>query len=180
MSCVEWSSIKFPVLKRDIPLQASLCSHVHVQRQVKPRIPPFAAWCYPWYWFEESDKSLLCPHGYCPRFYKICNSPTLFPSNLKQCREFSPPQGQRIQSIPLYSPTYSPGWPSGLPLGQANDMCIKLNHNIILLLKSWLNHDKTVISSATVCLSSKEMFNVSYNVLCFFTILSFRRCHFPI
>ena len=37
-----------------------------------------------------------------------------------------------------------------------------------------------MISSATVCLSSKEIFNVSYNVPCFFTNLSFRRCYFPI
>ena len=31
--------------------------------------------------------------------------PHPFPSNSKRCREFSPAQGQRSQSIPLYSPT---------------------------------------------------------------------------
>ena len=51
--------------------------------------------------------------------------PHPFPSNSKQCREFSPAQGQRSQSIPLYSPTYSPGWPGVLPQGQADDMCIR-------------------------------------------------------
>ena len=50
--------------------------------------------------------------------------PHPFPSNSKQCREFSPAQGQRSQFIPLYSPTYSPGWPGVLPQGQADDMCI--------------------------------------------------------
>ena len=40
--------------------------------------------------------------------------PHPFPSNSKQCREFSPAQGQRSQFIPLYSPTYSPGWPGVL------------------------------------------------------------------
>ena len=63
-------------------------------------------------------------HRYCARFYKICNSPTFFPLSLKQCREFSPTQGQRIQSIPLYSLAYSPGWPGCLSQGQADDMCI--------------------------------------------------------
>ena len=48
--------------------------------------------------------------------------PHPFPSNSKQCREFSPAQGQRSQFIPLYSPTYSPGWPGVLPQGQADDM----------------------------------------------------------
>ena len=52
--------------------------------------------------------------------------PHPFPSNSKQCREFSPAQGQRSQFIPLYSPTYSPGWPGVLPQGQAADMCISL------------------------------------------------------
>ena len=51
--------------------------------------------------------------------------PHPFPSNSKQCREFSPAQGQRSQFIPLYSPTYSPGWPGVLPQGQADDMCIR-------------------------------------------------------
>ena len=63
----------------------------------------------------------------------ICNSPSLFPSNLKQCREFSPPHGQRIQSIPLYSSTYSPGCPAGLPPRQADDiidMCIVINTSL--------------------------------------------------
>ena len=55
--------------------------------------------------------------------------PHPFPSNSKQCREFSPAQGQRSQFIPLYSPTYSPGWPGVLPQGQADDMCITLNNN---------------------------------------------------
>ena len=50
--------------------------------------------------------------------------PHPFPSNSKQCREFSPAQGQRSQFILLYSPTYSPGWPGVLPQGQADDMCI--------------------------------------------------------
>ena len=51
--------------------------------------------------------------------------PHPFSSNSKQCREFSPAQGQRSQFIPLYSPTYSPGWPGVLPQGQADDMCIR-------------------------------------------------------
>ena len=33
--------------------------------------------------------------------------PNPSPLNLKQCRVFSPPQGQRIRSIPLYSTAYS-------------------------------------------------------------------------
>ena len=44
--------------------------------------------------------------------------PSSIPSNLKQRDEFSPPQGQSVQSIPLYSPTYSPSWPGGLPRGK--------------------------------------------------------------
>ena len=56
--------------------------------------------------------------------------PTIFPSNLKQCHESSPPQVQRIQSIPLFSLTYSPGWPGGLPLGHADDMSIRPSSNV--------------------------------------------------
>ena len=55
--------------------------------------------------------------------------PHPFPSNSKQCREFSPAQGQRSQFIPLYSPTYSPCWPGVLPQGQADDMCITKQNN---------------------------------------------------
>ena len=61
----------------------------------------------------------LYPRGYRLLFCKIDNSPTQEPIT----PTLFPPQGQRIQSIPLYSPTNSPGWPGGLPLGQADDMC---------------------------------------------------------
>ena len=57
-------------------------------------------------------------------FTKFRIPPTPFSSNLKQCREFSPPHGQRIQFIPLYSLAYPPGWPGVLPLGQADYMYI--------------------------------------------------------
>ena len=65
--------------------------------------------------------------------------PHLFPSNSKQCREFSPAQGQRSQFIPLYSPTYSPGWPGVLPQGQADDMCIIyfIHQNVAIVQSVW-------------------------------------------
>ena len=72
--------------------------------------------------------------------------PHTFPSNPKQCREFSPAQGHRRQFIPLYSPTYSPGWPGVLPQGQADDTCIRqqrseveaVSLNVRLLSLVWL------------------------------------------
>ena len=38
----------------------------------------------------------------------ICNSPTLFPLNLKQCYEFSPPQGEENPIHPLVFPDILP------------------------------------------------------------------------
>ena len=103
-----------------------LCRNSAARKRVFSSLnSPFRHFIFPVYlWVGESGKSPWYPSSCRPRFYKISNSPTPFSSNLKQCREFSPPQGKRIQSIPLYSPTYPPGWPGVLPLGQANDMCI--------------------------------------------------------
>ena len=105
-----------------------LCRNSAARKRVFSSLnSPFRHFIFPVYlWVGESGKSPWYPGSCRPRFYKISNSPTPFSSNLKQCREFSPPQGQRIQSIPLYSPTYPPGWPGVLPLGQADDMCIRL------------------------------------------------------
>ena len=51
--------------------------------------------------------------------------PHLLPFELKQYREFSPPQGHRIQYIPLYSPTYFPGWP-----GVRTKTVLKINWSV--------------------------------------------------
>ena len=79
---------------------------------------------YQYLWVGESGKSPWYLRGWRLWILQNFEFPHPFPSNSKQCREFSPAQGQRSQFIPLYSPTYSPGWPGVLPQGQADDMCI--------------------------------------------------------
>ena len=97
------------------PLQASLSIRVHAQRWVKARILPFAPLDATHNNGLRKDAQIPVTSAWLPSaILQNLQFPTLFP-----------PQGQRIQSIPLYSPTYSPGWPGVLPLGQADDMCHK-------------------------------------------------------
>ena len=82
---------------------------------------------YQYLWVGKSGKSPWYLLGWHLWILQNFEFPHPFPSNPKQCREFSPAQGQRSQFILLYSPTYSPGCPGVLPQGQADDMCIKPN-----------------------------------------------------
>ena len=50
---------------------------------------------------------------------------------------FPLPRGRETNNSPLYSPTYSPCWPGVQPLGQGDDMCIRLDS--FLLYRSKLN-----------------------------------------
>ena len=79
---------------------------------------------YQYLWVGESGKSPWYLRGWRLWILQNFEFPHPFPSNSKQCREFSPAQGQRSQFISLYSPTYSPVWPGVLPQGQADDTCI--------------------------------------------------------
>ena len=56
---------------------------------------------------------------------------------LGECWIFPLPRGRETNNSPLYSPTYSPCWPGVQPLGQGDDMCIRLDS--FLLYRSKLN-----------------------------------------
>ena len=103
----------------------------HREHQLENAYSPFRCVSpflyYQYLWVGESGKSPWYLRGWRLWILQNFEFPHPFPSNSKQCREFSPAQGQRSQFIPLYSPTYSRGWPGVLPQGQADDMCIKVN-----------------------------------------------------
>ena len=85
--------------------------------------------------------------------------PHPFPSNSKQCREFSLAQGQRSQFIPLYSPTHSPGWPGVLPQGQADDMCIRKTNLSQAFLQQEVSH-RFMFTHETYCLFNCWLYGI--------------------
>ena len=127
--------IKYLYYKKSIQCNINTWRQVqvwyHGEHQLENAYSPFCCvWpllYYQYLWVGESGKSPWYLRGWRLWILQNFEFPHPFPSNSKQCREFSPAQGQRSQFIPLYSPTYSPGWPGVLLQGQADDMCIT-NH----------------------------------------------------
>ena len=106
-SCVEWPSITFPARPQERHLLSRpLCVVAHMHRDglkliflllpldvthnkgLRKAINP-------------CDILVVTVHDFTNL---ICNSPTLFPLNLKQCYEFSPPQGEENPIHPLVFP----------------------------------------------------------------------------
>ena len=110
-----------------------LCKHYAARKRVFSVSLRFAPFILPVFMGWGKRQIPLIPPWLASVILQNFEFPHPFPSNSKQCREFSPAQGQRSQFIPLYSPTYFPGWPGVLPQGQADEMCIKQSSRIFSL-----------------------------------------------